>query len=44
MYAVHDPAHLTDLFFTPAWKRDTRTAEEIIADTLAAWDGVENGN
>ena len=43
MYAVHDPRHLIDLFITPAWRLDTRTAEEIIADTLAR-DGRRHGN
>ena len=43
-YAVNDPRHLLDLFFTPKWKLDKRTSEEIIADTLAAWDGVSHGN
>ena len=35
---------LLDLFFPPAWKTDTRTSEEIIADTLAAWGGKTVGN
>lgn len=39
MRAFHDPGHLHELFYTPAWKRDRRSSTEIIASTLAAWGG-----